>query len=456
MTAVMRAAALPTGSRALRAALVRGGRIVDERILPVGEHLTVGPTERSAFVVAGLPGSVRLLEWSRAGYKLHLRAGMSGRVALGGEVAEIEGRSAPAPIALDDGARGKIAIGDALVLFHFVEPPVRAPRPQLPLAVRRGVFDGLDWRTTCIAAFSFLFHFGAVGTAYADFADTTIEDDGARVIQTVGILRTLPPVLPAVETHDEEKTAGAEKPQGGDHPAPRAAPRAGNPAPGRGGPSHPTGGGDRPSDVRAREIARQLTEEGSHVLVAIGGQNGGSIGRVLEAGELPLPLLDDPAKDAGGTRTGGAPGLNLPMHAAVVLPGRGGGLPGAADIHGEAHEGNTGVAAGPKKPVPSTTVSPPSVDVGRVPDAPKVVGGLRSLLRACYRHELDTDPNAKGSVRVTAKIGSNGEVTSVQAAASGLSSTMVACVSRVVRGAQFGSPEGGGAMVTIPMTFIPQ
>jgi hypothetical protein len=33
---------------------------------------------------------------------------------------------------------------------------------------------------------------------------------------------------------------------------------------------------------------------------------------------------------------------------------------------------------------------------------------------------------------------------------------MVGCVTRVVRGAQFSPPAGGAAMLTIPMTYIPQ
>ena len=72
------------------------------------------------------------------------------------------------------------------------------------------------------------------------------------------------------------------------------------------------------------------------------------------------------------------------------------------------------------------------------------------------RYTLDEDPNMRGSVRVTATIAPNGEVRGVSPAASGLSSTMVACVTRVVRGAQFSAPEGGGATLVIPMTFIPQ
>ena len=459
MTSVMRAVARPTGSRALRAALVRGGRIVDERVVAAGEHLTVGSTERSTFVVAGLGSSFRVLEWTRSGYKLHLAPGMSGRVAVGGEVAEVGGAAGSrAPIALDDEARGKIALGDALLLFHFVVPQAAAPRAQLPLAVRRGAFDGLDWKTTIIAAFSFLFHFGLVGSAYADFADTTIDEDGARVATVIGMLHDLP--KPPLETPAEEgKTADNGKPKDADHPAPhpRPGPRQAEPgqqprrrrALGRRAPRRRAGPGDRPA-ARAR---------GAAMLMAIGGGEGHrSIDRVMDGSDMPMLPVGDAARDPGGTRTGGVAGLNLGSGTGgpIRVGDHGHGM-AVADLGRDGHADETGVVNAPKKPIPGTSVDPPTVPVGRLPGAGKAVAGMRGLLRQCFKHELDRDPNARGTVRVTAKIGSNGEVTSVQVANGGLSSEMGSCVSRVVSGADFGPPQdGGAAMVTIPMTFIPQ
>jgi hypothetical protein len=383
---------------------------------------------------------------------------MSGRVAVAGEVAEVGGAAgSKAPIALDDEARGKIAMGDALLLFHFVVPQAAAPRPQLPLAVRRGAFDGLDWKTTIIAAFSFLFHFGLVGTAYADFADTTIDDDGARVAIALGILHDLP--VPPLEHPDDGKTADNGKPKDADHPAPRPAPGPGKPSPGHnpgaGGPS----GGEHPGDVRARDIAQQLDREGAAMLLAIGGGEGHrSIERVMDGNDLPMGRIDETAGDGGGTRSGGAMGLNLgPGSGGPIHVGDHGHGIAVADLGKDKRADETGVVNAPKKPIPGTSVTQPSVEVGELPNAGKAVAAMRGLLRQCFKHELDRDPNARGTVRATAKVGSNGEVTSVQVANGGLSPEMGACVRRVVSGADFGVPRGGGsAMVTIPMTFIPQ
>ena len=454
MTAVMRAVARPTASRALRAALVRGGKILDERVLPLGEHLTVGPTERNTFVIAGLTSGVRLLEWSRAGYQLHLGPGMSGRVALGGEVAEVRGQRGRAPIALDDAARGRITLGDAVVLFQFVEPAVAVARPQLPLAVKQGAFDGFDWRTTCVAAFSFLVHFGAVGAAYSDFADTVIEDDGARLTQMVDTFRTLGPP-PPLDTHPEsEALAGTVAPTPRD-PG-RITPHGpGKPEPGPRPPHHADDAG--PSNTRAAEIARELSREGGRMLLTIGGTTGGATDRVIARGPVPTGILDDIARDPGGARTTGNPLLNLPASVGPVRPGaQRNVLEGPADTKRDLHADDSGNVVGPKKPIGTTSVAPPDVHAGTLPDAGRTVAGLKGPLRTCYKHALDEDPTMRGSVRVTAKIASNGEVSSVQAANGGLSSSMVACVTRVVRGAQFSPPGDGGAVVSIPMTFIPQ
>jgi hypothetical protein len=455
MTAVMRAVAPGTRARTLRAALVRDGKMVDERVLAQGEHLTVGPSEHSSFVVPSLASSVRLIEWSRGVYSLRLGRGMSGRIAAGNTIRDVEA-GARAPIALDDDARGRIRVGDALVLFHFVEPPVPAARPQLPLSVRRGTFDGLDWRTTCIAAFSFLVHFGAVGTAYADFADPVIDDD-ARVETTVGILKTLPSV-PTTEVPGEERTNRDNAPKPSEPTArPKATdnPRlfgttAGNP--------HPAGGGERGmNSVRAQAIADQLRAEGQAMLEVLGGGTGGATGRVLLQPDVPPGMLDSLAASARGAVLGG-PALLGSMGGGAVRPGSrgGGGIGGPVETKRDTKD-ETGTSGGPKKPIPGTTVAPPETTVGKVPDAGRVIGGLRGMLKACYRHELDDNPAAQGTIRVTATIGPNGDVRSVQAANSGLSSKMSGCVSGVVRGAQFGPPEGGGsAIVTVPMTFIPQ
>src|SRR4030081_342577 len=63
MTAVMRAMQQTTGPKVLRIGLVAGGRILEERIVKQRTSVTVGPSEKSMFVVqANLPPPFALVE----------------------------------------------------------------------------------------------------------------------------------------------------------------------------------------------------------------------------------------------------------------------------------------------------------------------------------------------------------------------------------------------------------
>jgi hypothetical protein len=455
MTSVMARAARPSGPRVLRAALVREGRVIEERLIPPLQHLTVGPSEHATFVIHAPPihGSTRLIEHGREGYRLCAIPGASGRVATSAGVVDIDASGAPSVVPLGDTARGKIAIGDSVVLFHFVDPPARPPRARLPLSVQKSALGDLDFRTTLIAALSFLLHFGVMGAMYSDWADPVIDDE-ARVAQMVEIVKELSPPPPVEQRAIESPDAKGDKHV--DKAPSKAAGVARRTA--SAGPSRVGSGPRRVSESRAHAIASELRAMNDAMIAAIGARTGGATDAVLAAGnDVPLAMLDKVAAGAEGARMGGVPGLDLRGDGGgIVKPGKGGrpGLP--ADVRADARSGDVGKQAAVKKPVGRARFEPPAIGGGQVPDAGRVVGGMRGLLRACYKRALDEDPTMRGSVRVTAQIAPNGDVSAVSAAASGLSSSMVSCVKRVVRGAQFGPPVGGGATVTIPMSFIPQ
>jgi hypothetical protein len=156
---------------------------------------------------------------------------------------------------------------------------------------------------------------------------------------------------------------------------------------------------------------------------------------------------------------GGVAGLNLRGDGGgVIAPGmvRGGGLPVGDRRADRDTQDRAGTSVEVKKPVASAQVSPPVVTGNPVPDAPRVIAGLRGALRNCYKRTLDEDPGARGSVRVTLQITPNGEGRVTQAVPSGLPQGMVSCVTRVMGGAQFDPPQGGGATLVVPMSFFPQ
>ena len=167
MTAVMRAVAA-TGPKVLRIGVVQSGRVIEERIIKQRTHVTVGPNEKSMFVIAStaIPPSFRLFELVDSDYYLNFVDTMSGRVALPTGISDLsvlKGQAKRTPhgafqLKLSEDSRGKLVIGDTTFLFQFVAPPPMQPKPQLPVAVMRGA-TSIDWATTMIAAFSFLLHF---------------------------------------------------------------------------------------------------------------------------------------------------------------------------------------------------------------------------------------------------------------------------------------------------------
>ncbi|MEJ7728805.1 MAG: AgmX/PglI C-terminal domain-containing protein [Polyangiaceae bacterium] len=460
MTAVMRAMNQATGPKVLRIGLVQGGKVIEERVIKQRTHVTIGPSEKSMFVIPSknVPANFRLFEVVGNDYVLNYLDGMTGRVALKTGISDLgalRGQARRVPVGqaqayqvnLSDEARGKVVIGETTFLFQFVAPPPIQPKPQLPVSVKAGLGNDIDWTTTIIAAFSFLFHFGAVGAIYSDWMDPVIDDE-VDINQLLESVKQLPPP-PAVEQKTEVTDA----------PATSAAAATEAPKAGAGGAKGPgAGSGGKVSDARASAIANELAQL-DMAMIGVLNSGGNATQGVLNSGDVPTGLLDGAAQSGAGVGQGGVAGLNMGG-------GTGGAVrPGAAGGGGLAGIGNTGTG-GPatagsatkvKGPVGNAQVGGAAVSGGSVANASSVVAGMAAGFRRCYNKGLSEDPSMKGSVRITAKIGPNGEVLSASpSGGGGLSGGVVSCVTARVSSAQFSPPEGGGATVVIPITFASQ
>lgn len=98
--------------------------------------------------------------------------------------------------------------------------------------------------------------------------------------------------------------------------------------------------------------------------------------------------------------------------------------------------------------------APRPSEPGSVANASTVVAAMTPAFRRCYAEALKRDPSERGSIRITARIGASGEVTSVSPSGHGLSPETASCVAAVVAKAIFAPPEGGGATIVIPVTFV--
>jgi hypothetical protein len=462
MTAVMRAIPQATGPKVLRIGLVQGGKVIEERVIKQRTHVTIGPSEKSMFVIPskGIPPSFRLFELQGGEYFLNFLDGMTGRIALKTGVSELAALKSSAKRAtsgptqvyqlqLSEEARGKIVVGETTFLFQFVAPPPVQPKPQLPVSVKAGIANDIDWTTTIIAAFSFLFHFGAVGSIYSDWMDPIVDDE-VDVAQLIESVKQLPPPPPVEQPKENVETPTATAAAATD--APKATGGAAGKSAGAGK------GAGALSDARASAISNELAQLDMQMLGALN-SNANATSSVLSSGDVPLGLLENAAASGSGIGKGGVAGLNM--------GGAGGGTvrPGSAGGGGLASIGNTG-SGGPatagssqqvKGPVGNAQVGGAAVSGGNVANASSVVAGMGAGFRRCYNKGLQEDPSMKGSVRITARIGPNGEVLSASpSGGGGLSGTVISCVAARVKSAQFAAPEGGGATVVIPVTFVSQ
>jgi TonB family protein len=319
---------------------------------------------------------------------------------------------------------------------------VAAGRSMQPDPLRsfiRRTSDETDWRLTIIAAFSFLLHFGLVGSIDSDWLDPLV-DEGPSIEGLVDGLKLVPVIEPAPEPVASEPMPASLAPDA------KASESGAAPSPGR---VVRGAAGDERARLNSEIASRELA-----ILQALDGS--GTAARSLPDGKAVTQLLDGWAADGRGVATTVGPGLRI---------GDGGGetiAPGAKrslqDLGGTTASAPTGAGSGGTLRAPSGTarVEPPAV-VGNVPNADRTVAGLKASYRRCYQRGLESMPDAEGSVELRVKIGANGEVTSIATqGGSRLGSEIVRCLVQRTEAAHFDPPASSSATVVIPVTFAQQ
>jgi hypothetical protein len=444
MTAVIRAIQQPSGPRVLRIGLVASGRILEERIVKQRTSVTIGPSEQSTFVVrAQLPPQFKLFELIGGDYYLNFIDGMTGRIALTdgiSDLAALKGQAkrvgASYQVRLSERARGKIVVGETTFLFQFIEPPPAQARPQLPLSVKGGVGNQIDWNLTIIAAFSFLLHFGAVGVMYSDWMDPVVDYD-----ETAGLLdmvqKTVPPPVETAETPTGAATDTSPTPQ---KEAPKKAPSK------------------TPSAAPDAKVVQGLMKEAEQAKIAIlGALNGGpNINDTMKDDNGAAVDLNSLANRESGISNSAGNGLNMPGGGGPIHPGQGGDL---SSLRG----GDTGAVAS-NAGVERKVVPVGNVDFG-APSSSVPVSNAEAVIRTqiqpgakrCYQRGLETDPSQSGKLVILIKVSPSGEVDTVSAESNtGLSAQVAGCIQAVARRAKFDAPGANGSTISVPFNFLKQ
>lgn len=466
MTAVMRAMQQSVGPKVLRIGLVQSGKVIEERVIKQRSHVTIGPSEKSMFVLPtkAIPPNFKIFELVGNDYVLNFLEGMTGRVALKTGISDLaalrgqakrvqQGPVQAFQIPLSEDARGKVVIAETTFLFQFVAPPPVQPKPQLPLSVKSGV--DIDWTTTIIAAFSFLVHFGLIGTIWSDPYDRDLSGRALELSELAKKVAALPVPPPETkEDPDAAETAAATANATAEAPKEAAKPVQNNQGAAKASPN--TGAPRQMSDSQASALTSQLDSLNVSMQSVLNG-GGESTNSILNP-DSSLPSFDDASRSNTGISTG--PG-NLHMGG----PGYRG-KPGEVGATGVGQTGNTGAddkatdsgqAVVKKAPKGNASVGGAGVSGGTVANANSVVAGMAAGFRACYNRGLAENPDMSGTVRITLTIGPAGEVKGASASGGGtLSGGVIGCVQARAQAAQFSPPDSGGATLSIPVTFQPQ
>lgn len=442
----------------MRIGVVQGAKVIEERIIKTRRTVSVGTSESNVFTVRAkdLPPTFELFELVDGEYYLNFNDSMTGRVTSSSgasELGQLKSRARKTAggyqVVLPEDARGKVVLGGITFLFQFVAPPPVQPKPQLSVSVIRGA-GGIDWPTTIIAAFSFLAHFLALGAVYSDWLDPIVdyEVNVQTLVENVRNLPAPPPIEEKVVDQEKNQDQQVEKKK-----EVKAEPKVQTKTERRPAPGEP-----KPK-LSNQEVAALANELDSFDMGILGANTGKSAtADVLSATDnVSTSAMDRAAASSLGVSGGGPGGLKLGGAGGAIKPGQ---VPGLNEIgttgKSEGSEGS-GKVAEVKGPTGNASVGGASVAGGSVGNASSVVAGLRAGFRACYNRALATDPDASGKIDLKLRIGPGGEVTGVAAAITGnIPAGVVNCVKGRAKAARFSPPEGGSAVVSVPVSFVKQ
>jgi hypothetical protein len=453
MTKVMRAAAR-LGPKVLRVGVVKQGHVVEERIIKDRSNVSVGSNEKNLFVIKAneIPSRFALFEARDGRYYLNFNAAMSGRLAQPSgtqDLAELRSSAKETSLGyttpLTEDVRGKVTIGDTTFLFQFVAPPPQQPKPQLPASVLRGA-NGVDWRTTIIAAFAFLGHFMAVGLLYSDWLDPIVDTE-MSVRTLVEQVKNLPPPPELEEKKPEDEAKDKEDPK--EEKKPEEVKQVQK--------NKPKEPGEK-TKLSTAEVASLSAELDSIDLDILATTNGMTATEdVLAFGDtVSLAAMDRAAASGGGVSSGGPGGLKLSSGGGAIAIGEAGN--GLQDIgsKGKTVEDTSGKSGNIEGPKGKATVGGTNV-TGKVQDANSVMSRMTAGFRSCYNRGLASNADIEGRIELRIQVGPAGEVQGVNATVNGnLPAGVVDCIKGRAKGARFQPPEGGAAAVSASYTFVKQ
>lgn len=450
----------------LRLGLIQNQRILEERLMRKPEKITIGHDYKKNLMVvpaSNLPRTFTLIDWDGKGYYLQFTANMEGRLSRGSGVETLEElrqkgiakrKGGLYRIRLTPTMRGRVAVGEATVLFQFVTPPPERARPVLPSSMKGGFIAGVGATLWAAILVSALVQVGFV--VFLELGDwPEPEDPYLRYQQRFAEIMVDEPEEPDEPDRpdDDEGDQPAEEEEEDDAPEPEPEPQ---------------------EERSPEEEAMERQEERVDLTERVQDE---TILSTLTVGESEDSALAGLMNDAGDvdaeTAFGSADRVRTDVAAGERYDFGGGGSPDADGLADGEEVSQLGGAEGdvdiqdrePEREVQvvgEMDTSPPE-DLTDNLDTEALIRGLRQLesaIEGCYQQYLAQDNTAAGSVRIMLTIterGGRGHISNADVVENTVGGDVGRCISRQMeRGRmRIPPPEGGDAMIAIPYHFSP-
>ncbi len=450
----------PAG-HSVRVGIALGGRVVEERIIPPGQPVTVGSDPDCTVVVGAGPRRFTLLEPRRDAEVLHFTHRMRGKVASGGGISSLEGlvadgaarqgrRRSTLPLDFED--KGKIKVGDTTVLFQFVPTPPTPAKVASSAGFRVWHWSAIDWIFMAVLGLSALAH-----TAMMVWVESQPPATVAQVQELQEhFVRLYIPEKPPVEV--AEPAVGDPAKQ---VPGDAGSPKSSEPEPAEVAAKNPTPA--RPviqlstdPALREQQLRDQVSGVGLLALIPTAGDGtGNGVYDFLVDGGLRKDVTEALVLSGGG-----APGrTEAPMG---LRTGGDNGLVGSGELDDPSFVPKPG-----GRPTKDPVAPKPSFDGGRdwepSTDSPtgydvrSQVKRYTGRMRACYERELKSDPDLAGKLVLSWTIDEDGRLSGVSVDSDSIGSEALAsCVVRRMGQAKFAAPDGEVEVASYPFVFSRQ
>jgi outer membrane biosynthesis protein TonB len=447
----------------LRLGVIRGGKIIEEKLIRKRVSVTVGTGTKNNIVLptTNAPKAYTLFELRGNDYYLVFTDQMSGRMSVGDKAADLQSLKAQNLVRkhgnsyylkLSDVARGRVSVGECIILFQFVNPPPEPVRPQLPSIVRGYWLRNIDWPYTSTFGVTILVML--IIMIWAKNVplpkEVTIEDIPDKFAKMI-----IPDKPEEEETSDEADGAGEKKKE------PVIEKKAKDDEPESEEPSAEEQEAARKKAAAAKRAKMEKKVAGRGLLKVLGAKGPGGVaagGAVADVfGEGGIAGSGDGAFDGIG-------GLDV-----ATAAGQKGqrGMDGAATATSIADIGTKGVVGKAGKGrgksearvvarVSSAALQEFDSDSRSQSDIVKVIKRRIGGIKHCYEKRLKRDPELRGKIVISFVIHPGGKVIEVEVASNTTGDSELAeCIASRVKSIRFPATDGSETSVTYPFILAP-